>query len=242
MFDDIQKEIEEMTGELDFNSLDSFESPADKRREEWLLSRRGIFTGSESIRLMGYEDKAEFPAGGITYATEKALECITIPEKAEKFSCETMEWGSNTEVEACEQFMLKYNINVVKYGDDQELTKKGEHFGATCDGHILDEQGFLEGTIETKCPNSKTHLDYMRNINLSNFKKELTKYYWQIQTGLYATGGKYCYFISYDPRFLKEENRLFVLKIERNEDDINKFRRRLSQAIKVKQEILDKYI
>ena len=55
---------------------------------------------------------------------------------------------------------------------------------------------------------------------------------------MYVTGRKYWYFVSYDPRFIKLEKRLFVLRIERNEIDIKKLENRLTEAIRRKKERL----
>lgn len=241
MFENLLKEIQIEAGELDFNSLSSFESPAENKRKEWLISRLGKFTASESIRLMGYEDKLEFPEGAMTYATEKAIEVLTEYNPERRINSKSVEWGNLTENEACEVFMEKYNLEVLNYGSNQEMISKGDHLSCTPDGIIKDENGFIVSGIETKCPDSKTHLFYLQNLNLSSFKKLVTKYYWQIQTCIYVTNAQYWYFISYDPAFKKEENRMLVLKIERNEEDIAKLRRRLGQAIKEKQKILEKY-
>lgn len=240
MLEELQKQIEEQLGELDFNSLITLESPRDIKRKEWLLQRKGRFTSSEAIRLMGYEDKLEFPDGAKTYATECALDVISETSTDEKFLGNSVQHGNDFEVEANLTFQEKFNIEVVNFGDEQEFITKGSDFGSTPDGLIY-ENGSIIGGTETKCPDSKTHLFYMENLNLSNFKKLCTKYYWQIQTCMYTTGAKYWYFISYDPRFKNVDKRLFVLKIERNEEDINKFRRRLSQAIKIKNDLINKY-
>jgi hypothetical protein len=217
-------------------------NPEKEKEIAWLKERKGRFTGSEAVRLMGYEDKLEFPSGAYTYATEVGLECVTIEDVyIEKNLGSAVEWGKNKEIEACEEFMEKTGIKVDFYGKDQIFSKKGEHFGATCDGHILNELGKTEETIETKCPDSKTHHYYWQNVTASTIKKELTKYYWQMQTGMWATGAKKCYFISYDPRFVSEKHRLFIVEVLRNEEDINKFRRRLGQAISEKEKIINFY-
>jgi hypothetical protein len=241
MFENLLKEIQIEAGELDFNSLSSFESPAENKRKEWLISRLGKFTASESIRLMGYEDKLEFPEGAMTYATEKAIEVLTEYNPERRINSKSVEWGNLTENEACEVFMEKYNLEVLNYGSNQEMISKGDHLSCTPDGIIKDENGFIISGIETKCPDSKTHLFYLQNLNQDSFKKLVTKYYWQIQTAIYVTGAKDWNFVSYDPAFKNEKNRLLVINIKRNDDDINKFRRRLSQAIKIKTNIIEKY-
>lgn len=238
----ISQEMQEEFKGLDFQSLDNLPNPEKEKEIAWLKERKGRFTGSEAVRLMGYEDKSEFPSGALTYATEVGLECVTKEEIfLEKNLGNAVEWGKNTEIEACEEFMKKTGLVVSHYGKNQIFSKKGDHFGATCDGHILNEQGKTIETIETKCPDSKTHHYYWHNVNASNFKKELTKYYWQMQTGMWATGANLCWFISYDPRFISEKHKLFIVPIQRNDEDINKFRRRLSQAISEKERIIEFY-
>lgn len=236
----ILKDVLQQAEELDFSVLGNADVQSEAEKEEaWLMERLGRFTSSEFHRLMGNEDKLEFPKGAITYSNEKALEVLTEFGGAKKYKGEAMQWGSDTEKEACIEFMRKYDIEVSRFAEEQEFFKKGEHIGGTPDG-IITVNGKIEGGIETKCPESKTHLYYLMNVNLSNFKKLLTDYYWQCQGNMYVTGAKYWYFISYDPRFKDVNHRLFVLKIMRNESDLLKLRRRLSGAIKMKTEILTK--
>jgi post-segregation antitoxin (ccd killing protein) len=200
--------------------------------EEWLEERKGKFTASEFVRLMGFEDKDVFPEGAITYVTEKVLEVVTTNDR-KQLSSNAVEWGKETEVEAIEKFMEKYGFKVYNYGDDQKYIELTKDVGCTPDGLIDKDSG-----IETKCPDSKTHLYYLEHLNLENFKKECTKYYWQIQGSMYITGRKLWYFISYDPRFKNENKRLFVLQIERNDTDILKLEKRLNEAIRRKKERL----
>jgi hypothetical protein len=202
--------------------------------EKWLKERKPLFTGSEFSRLMGYEDKDEFPEGAKTYVTEKVLEIVTVQtEEKRQLNTPSVNHGKTTEVEAVIKFMEKYNVVVYNYGDNQKFIKLGEHIGCTPDGLIENDGG-----TETKCPDSKTHLYYLETLTAENFKKECKDYYWQIQGSMYITGRKYWYFISYDPRFKKEEKRLFVLKIERNDTDIKKLEKRLTEAIRSKTERL----
>lgn len=213
---------------LDFESLQNLTN----KREEWLQNRKGKFTASEFHRLMGYDDKEELPKGAITYVIEKVLEEATTGEK-KGFSTDSTEWGNETEKEAAEKFAEKYSLEISKYGDNQELIKLTKDVSCTPDGLTSDDAGF-----ETKCPDSKTHLFYLENLTENNFKQLCTDYYWQVQGGMYITGFKKWYFISYDPRFKNESKRLLVLEIKRNDEDIEKLQKRLQQAIKLKREKL----
>jgi YqaJ-like viral recombinase domain len=222
-----ENEVKEFEN-LNFEVLKSLKGKEDL----WLEKRKGKFTASEFVRLMGYEDKDVFPDGAITYVTEKVLEVVTTNEN-KQLSTHSVEWGKDTEIEAVEKFVEKYGFEVSNYGDDQQYVELTKDVGCTPDGLIYKEFG-----IETKCPDSKTHLHYLENLTIDNFKKECTKYYWQIQGSMYITGRKAWFFISYDPRFKKEEKRLFVLKIQRNDTDISKLEKRLLEAIKRKNQRL----
>lgn len=218
-----ESEIQEIEN-LDLGVLSSLKS----KEEEWLEKRKGKFTMSEAIRLMGYEDKDEFPEGAITYVTEKVLEIVTTGEK-KQFTTNSVEWGKDTEIEAVEVFCKEYDLEVYNYGDDQEYVELTEDVGCTPDGLIGKDKG-----LESKCPDSKTHLSYLENLTVENFKKLCTKYYWQIQGSMYVTNRKSWYFISYDPRFKNPSKRLFVLEIFRNDVDIAKLEKRLTEAIRRK--------
>lgn len=204
-----------------------------KSKEElWLEERKGKFTASEYVRLMGYEEQDVFPVGAMTYVTEKVLEVVTTNEN-KQLNIFSIQHGKDTEIEAVEKFMEAYGVVVYNYGEDQEYVPLTTEVGCTPDGLVGDDKG-----TETKCPDSKTHLHYLEKLTVENFKKECTAYYWQIQGSMYITNRKSWYFISYDPRFKKESKRLFVIEIPRNDIDIAKLGKRLSEAIRRKRERL----
>lgn len=220
-------------GNLDFNSLEYL----DNEEEKWLKERLVCFTGSEFDRLMGFEDKVnDFPDGAEAYVIEKFLEHETFFKK-KNFYSESVDHGKEFEAEAVEEFQKKTGKVVSFWGKDQKFVKQGQYVGVTPDGLIEKDEG-----IETKCPDSKTHYDWLENLNADNFKKKLKKYYWQIQGSMYVTDRKRWYFVSYDPRFKKEEKRLFILVIERNDEDIQKLKKRLFTATKKLKERLARFI
>ena len=77
--------------------------------------------------------------------------------------------------------------------------------GISPDGLIGDDGGF-----EVKCPDLVTHDDYIEAGTLPS------AYKWQIHGSMMATGRKYWYFVSYHPD-ARPEDRLFILKVERDE-------------------------
>lgn len=209
-----------------------------QEREEWFHKRRGRFTASEFHRLMGYEDNpkydTELTKGGTSYAYEKYLETIT--EAGERYRNESMDRGNELEGEAAIRFMEETGLEVANTGDEQEFIELGEHVGCTPDGLVGDDAG-----LETKCPDSKTHDNYLTNIvDQESFKKVCKDYYYQIQGSMYVTGRSHWYFVSYDPRFKDKEEQLLILRIERNEEDIEKLKTRLRLAIGLKLSLLKK--
>ncbi|MDB0602132.1 YqaJ viral recombinase family protein [Tenacibaculum maritimum] len=223
---DFLAEIEKDAKGLDFESLSNLKSESQEKINAWLESRRGKFTASEFHRLMGYEDKDTFPKGAETYAIDKAIEILTVRDE-ESYTNASMDWGNLNEKDAVEKFMEDIGLEVYNYGENQEFQTLGDNIGCTPDGLIS-----TDGGIETKCPNSKTHFSYLKLKNQDQFKKECKNYYWQIQGSMYVTNRKYWYFISYDPRYKDDNKQLKVLKISRNDEDIQKLKGRLIQAIK----------
>lgn len=226
---------------------------------EWLASRRGVFTASEFHKLCSYRegklikgtkarkgkngepdveevadtyDTEFFPDGAKTYATEKAVEMLTMQDMTPTFKSKAMEWGSNTEAEAVEMIYNKYGLVVENYGDNQEFVKLNKDVGCTPDGLIDDDAG-----IETKCPESTTHIKYLQLQSVEELKELKPEYYWQIQGCMYVTGREKWLFVSYDPRFLCENLRLKVMIIYRDENDIAFLDKRIKQAIEYRNEV-----
>lgn len=226
-----EQELSEIAN-LDFDKLEEL----DNEEEKWLKERLVCFTGSEFDRLMGFEDKTnEFPDGAEAYVIEKFLEHETVFEKKNIY-VRQMEHGKEFEGEAVEEFQKRTGKIVLFWGKDQKFIKSGDYVGVTPDGLIGEDEG-----IETKCPDSKTHYDWLENLTVDNFKQKLKKYYWQIQGSMYVTGRKRWYFVSYDPRFKKEEKRMLILTIERNDTDIQKLKKRLFTATKKLKERLERF-
>ena len=231
MIAELQEKEKQLVEGLDFQSLDTMESKTDL----WLKKRMGRFSGSEFHRLMAYEDKDVFPKGAETYAMEKAVESL-LSDPEPSYSNDDMERGSETEIESVAHFMEVTGLQVEKYGEEQEFVELGKHVGCTPDGLIGDD-----GLIEGKCPKAKTHFFYLINIkDQTTLKKHCSNYYWQCQGNMYVTDRKYCYWFSYDPRFKDVKNRIHIIKVERNEADIEKLKNRIQMAIAKKNELIRK--
>jgi len=214
------------------------------KHEAWLKSREGKFTASNCHKLMTYEDKPEeFPKGAMTYVEEIVIEILTNGRGKESYKSDDMDRGNDKELEAVERFENETGLVCYATGEDQKFVELCTYFGGTPDG-LFDEVKMREGTeinglIEVKCPKSKTQLFYLRNLKTAtDLKKHCTNYYWQMQGNFLSTGRTTGYFISYDDRFVNPEQQILILKIDRNDDDIAKLKKRLQMAEKHKQELL----
>jgi len=215
------------------------------RHMKWMQKRIGKFTASSFHKLMTYEDNLDkFAAGAETHVEEKVIEELTgLP--ISDFKSDAMAYGSEMEAKAIEAFTAKTGI-ATQGIKDEFIEMKGretfnkqdidlsEFIGCSPDDLIGADSG-----LETKCPNSKTHLEYMLNIsNTKDLKRIKKEYYWQIQGSMMVTGRKSWYFVSFDDRFRNEKLRILVIRIDRNEEDIAKLKYRLMTAIEKKIEKL----
>jgi len=204
--------------------------------ESWHKQRDDKFTSSCLSKLLTYEDKIdELPKGAIIYIEEIIVAILTDGKSRETYKNEDMERGTDKEVEGVERFEKVMNVKCFAVGDNQEFVEMCSYFGGTPDGLFGDDS-----LIEIKCPKSKTHLFYLRNIKTAvDLKKHKSNYYWQIQGNLLATGRKNGYFISYDERFKNENQQILIVKVERDELDMAKIKRRLQLAEKHKKQLLN---
>ena len=177
---------------------------------EWEMLKLGKFSGSDYHIYLGTSKTKEDNLYDI------AAQRITGDSDNESvFKSKAMERGNILEPEARRVFsaIIEHNIREVGFVDCA-----GEFYGwAGCspDGLIGDN-----GIIEIKCPLMKGFLKYKRT------KKIDPQYKTQIQFNLMVTERQYCYFIVYHPRFPIE-----YVKIERDEDVINKIRESLKENI-----------
>jgi len=214
--------------------------------------RIGKFTCSEFHKLMTYENKIdEFPKGAETVVIEKVSEILTDScNFSDSWTNDAMQWGKDHELEAVERFTKETGIKVAKIGIGQEFIEyQGDsddilngNAGGTPDGEIDDKRG-----LEVKCPDSKTHLNYIIGFKPIMGKEEVIKptlkevekrYYWQVQGYMLLTGKSEWQFVSYDPRFTDKTKQIVISKVERNETDIQRLIVRLRMAVRRKNELL----
>ena len=188
--------------------------------QEWLQLRLGIATASNFKKIItstGVESKSLKD-----YAFELASDSL-LTEPEASFQSEAMIRGNELEEEARSYYSF---VNDVKI--DQVTFIKKDEIGYSPDGLIGEN-----GVIEIKCPLKKNHLKYLIDNKLPSEYKP------QVQGGLYISEREYCDFISYHPLF-KDDKKMFVVRIYRDEEYIKKLSDLLTKTIELKNEILTK--
>ena len=170
----------------------------EQRTEEWFAQRLGKVTASRVADVIA-KTKTGASASRDNYATQLVLERLT-NKQAEFYSNAAMQWGTETEPMARQAYELKRGVFVDEVGFIDHPTI--EMSGASPDGLVG-----KNGLVEIKCPESKTHMEYL----LSG--KAPAKYIPQMMWQMACTGREWCDFVSFDPRF-PENLQILVVKVE----------------------------
>jgi putative phage-type endonuclease len=151
---------------------------------EWLEIRLGKVTASRVTDVIA-KTKTGYSASRDNYLTELAIQRFGV--KDEGFTSQAMEWGTEQEPFARMMYEATKGEIVEEVGFVEHPSIKMA--GASPDGLVGDL-----GLIEIKCPNTKTHFEYL----LSG--KPPSKYIPQMAWQMACTGREWCDFVSYDPR------------------------------------------
>lgn len=166
--------------------------------DEWRLAKLGYVSASGISALM---------AKGAGKTRQAYLEKIVAErltqEIGQGFTTASMEHGTNTEPYARMEYEVSCETFVTKTGFHKHPTI--QWLGVSPDGLVGED-----GLVEIKCPNTTTHLAYIKD------NKCPSEYYKQIQCQLWVTGREWCDFISYDPRIKKKSLQLFVFRVQRD--------------------------
>lgn len=174
--------------------------------EEWIKLRLGVPTASSFDKIM-MPKKMQLSASADKYIAQLIGEKMSpfLPERAETFKTRSMEWGQQTEEEARRFYAMDKNTSVTNGGfcttDDGKL-------GCSPDG-LID----TKGTIEIKCPEAGTHVQYLIDNELPSEYKP------QIHGHLIVTGRDYCDFLSYSiglpPLLIRVEADAYTLQLSK---------------------------
>ncbi len=210
------------------------------REREEFKKRIGLFTASELHKLLTSKGGIANNATSRGYISEKAWERVTGCQVDKGGNFRETEWGNEWEPHAVRAFIKSTGKKVLKHGADQQFQKaKDFPFGGMLDGLIGRDE-----TLEVKCPfNGGIHLQNIRyGSNIEWFIENRFDYYVQVQGGLWASGRKQCWFVSYDPGVSREriaeyrttferfKKNLFYKVIPRNEQFIDLLKKAVTVA------------
>ena len=175
--------------------------------DEWFALRLGKVTASKVADVMSKG------TGRATYMDDLLAERMSGQSKP-SFTNDAMRWGTEQEPYARQAYEVDQECFVEETGfwQHEELA-----LGVSPDG-LVGGDGVVgeDGLVEIKCPNSSTHVGWLRA------KKVPAKHIKQIQCQLWVTGRSWCDFVSYDPRMIDTKNRLMVVRCKRDDALITK--------------------
>lgn len=157
----------------------------EQRTDEWYSARLGKVTASRLSDVMA-KTKSGYGAARKNYMMELICQKLS-GEAQEGFTSAAMQRGIDMEPIAKAAYEADKELFVEDCGFIQHPAKSG--FGASPDGLVGDD-----GLIEIKCPNTATHLEFLKT------GKPDRKYILQMHGQMLCTGRKWCDFVSYDDR------------------------------------------
>ncbi|HFC8542683.1 TPA: lambda exonuclease family protein [Neisseria weaveri] len=191
--------------------------------EEWFAARLGKVTASRVSDIVA-KTKSGYSASRKNYMAELLCERLTGTQQ-DGFKSAPMQRGTDLEPKARAVYMIETGRDVTEVGMIPHPSI--ENSGASPDGLVGND-----GLIEIKCPNTATHLEFIRS------EKPMDKYYLQMQWQMACTGRAWCDFVSYDDRLI---NRLAYkcIRVMRDdetikhlENEVSKFLSELEDLIK----------
>ena len=176
----------------------------------WLADRAGRATGSRAKDILAKIKTGE-AAARRNYRTQLVTERLTGSPAESGFVSKEMQWGTDQEPFARMAYESKTGNLVTEMGF---IYLPDMMAGCSLDGLI--ESDGKTGIFEAKCPTSATHIEYLTAGKLPSEYKP------QILHNVLVTGADFADFASFDPR-MPEKLQLFVIRWERNEDEIKEY-------------------
>lgn len=170
--------------------------------DAWRAERLGKVTASRIADVMA-RTKTGYGASRANYMADLLVERLN-GQPTEGFTNAAMMWGTEQEphARAAYEFITLADVEQVGFIDHPTIAMTG----ASPDGLVGSD-----GLVEIKCPNSKTHIEYLESGSIAD--KYLKQMHWQ----MICTGRAWCDFVSYDPRITVPEMQIKVQRVERDD-------------------------
>lgn len=197
---------------------------------EWLLLRRGKFTGSEFHKLMtsGRGKNELFGKTALTYIFDVLDEMITshdFNDYGRTFEGNrATEWGHVNEGQARQEFEETTGLSTESVG----FIDIDEYFGCSPDFVTIDAIG------EIKCPfNPSNHTANLFLKDATDLMEKHYDYYIQMQIEMIACKKSKGYFVSFDPLKLQKSLQLKVIEVPKDEAICAEIMMRYNEAVKI---------
>jgi YqaJ-like viral recombinase domain len=203
--------------------------------QNWQNTRLGKFTASEISKLLvsGKSKTEYFGKSALSYIDGKLAEILTQQSLTDLTGIPAIEHGNSLEHLAMMEFEKRSGMKVEYYGGANpmffELAQFADFAGGSPDGIANDKH-----VLEVKCPYNPLH--HLQNLKISSqqdLAKERPEYYAQLQFNMLCCEKLSGYFISYDDRFLDDNQKLKVVRIEQDTEFQQTILERLGEAIKL---------
>lgn len=198
---------------------------------EWHIERAGRVTGTSLQSALGA--KYSKPKKLWTLGDKKVQETLSYTLISERMTevqivelnTPAVERGRELEPFAIKAVSKLKNINFVECG--MLISENTQEFGFSPDAVFKGSNDVIVGGLETKCPSSKKHIEYL-------IKNEIpSEYYWQVLSPFICSDKVLWWdFASYDDR--NYECPLFYKRVNRSdvEDHVNKAKDILTEYLK----------
>lgn len=154
-----------------------------QRSKEWFEARLGVITGSRAAKVLKSDN--------LPFLDELLAERLSGQIEA-TFTSAAMEHGILFEPEAIKAYTATTGNEVTEVGFC--IHDKHPFIAVSPDG-LIEENGTFTGGVEVKCPNTKTHISYIRmNRVPAIYLPQVIHYFIVIETLQWVD------FVSYDPR------------------------------------------
>lgn len=189
--------------------------------DQWFVDRIGCLTSCMVAGAISKLKSGKESSARRKYRAQLVAERLTnIPQGSDLSNIRAIRWGIEQESNARVSYEFKTDreVDVVGFVRHQTI----ENGGASPDGLVE-----VDGLTEYKCPNTATHIEYLRaGIVPEEYRPQMK---WQLA----CTGRHWCDFVSYDPR-LDLRNRLFIVRYEPTQKELEEIEQ---EAIEFLQEV-----
>lgn len=186
--------------------------------DEWRAARAGVITASKASVACDTKANGAPTAKCLDYADLLAIERVSGSPSDEGYNSWQMQRGRDEEPAGRARYETAHRVYVSESGlvltDDRK-------FGYSTDGFIGDD-----GMLEIKS------LVGARAVMAIWRDGDLADYMHQMQFGLWITGRKWCDFVLWCPQLESVHKALFVKRIDRNEEFIEKMEKGLVGFLK----------